>query len=67
MSEKIFQVQKDPFKSSIIKIEDIGDDQIEVCFLGGVNQKILNPNLFKNGLNHANLKCQLVVKSITWT
>ena len=36
MSEKIFQVEKDPFESSAIKIEDIGDDQIEVCFLGGV-------------------------------
>ena len=36
MSEKLFQVQKDPFKSSAIKIEDIGDNQIEVCFLGDV-------------------------------
>ena len=37
MSEKVFQVQKDPFESSEIKIEDIGGDQIEVCFLGGFN------------------------------
>ena len=37
MSEKIFQVQKDPFVSSVTKIEDIGDDQIEVCLLGGVS------------------------------
>ena len=37
MSEKIFQVQKDPFESSVTKIEDIGDDQIEVCFLECVN------------------------------
>ena len=50
MSEKIFQVQKDPFKSSVIKIEDIGDDQIEVCLLGCVNKKILNPNFFQSFL-----------------
>ena len=54
MSEKIFQVQKDPFESSVKKIEDIGDDQIEVCFLGDVNQTILNPKLFKRGLNFSN-------------
>ena len=30
MSEKLFSVQKDPFETSLLKLEDIEKEQIEV-------------------------------------
>ena len=30
MSEKLFTVQKDPFETSLLKLEDIEKEQIEV-------------------------------------